>query len=263
MEAKPKKSRRKPVLEPIRLDEILTGPGMSGFLSVLEPPVKAPHLQRLVNEIKDIPLAELSEAQVQAPPAETIPVESSGLESSGARRHQDVSSGVDSLPLETRGGPWSGIYPPLDTSPGGRRLKIREAQIAADGHSLGEQALYEALYRAAHPYSEQARIITVGLDRMAEMARMAYRNCKLNCRALVEKLALEEVRTYSYTRGRTYLVYHAEEVVRRRRAAGLTHVIKTRGVVFVDPETGAERTQKRHVKTTPLVSSRAESLPLA
>src|SRR5579883_2632651 len=77
---------------------------------------------------------------------------------------------------------------------------------------------------------------------------------KLNCRALVEKLALEEVRTYSYTRGRTYLVYHAEEVVRRRRAAGLTHVIKTRGVVFVDPETGAERTQKRHVKTTPLVS---------
>lgn len=255
MEPKPKKSRRKPVLEPIRLDEILTGPGMSGFLSVLEPPVTAPHLQKLVNEIKDIPLKELSEEQAQAPAAEkATPVESSPI----------VSTPIDPMPVvssvpEPSTPPWTGVYPPIDSTPGGRRLKIREAFTAGDGHSLGEQALYETLYGAAHPYSEQARIITLGLDRMAEMARLAYRNCKLNCRALIEKLALEEVRSYSYTRGRTYLVYHPQEIVRRRREAGMTHVIKTRGVVFVDPATGAELTQKRHIKATPVQSTPLDS----
>jgi hypothetical protein len=162
--------------------------------------------------------------------------------------------------LESSTPAWTEVYPPIDTTPGGRRLKVREALTAEDGHSLGEQALYEALYRAAHPYSDQARIVTLGLDRMAELARLAYRNCKLNCRALTEKLALEEVRTYSYTRGRTYLVYHPQEIVRRRRAAGLTHVIKTRGVVFVDPTTGTELTLKRHVKPSPVESTPVEPL---
>src|SRR5215471_8194564 len=47
-----KKSRPKLVLEPISIDEILSGPGMSGFVSILEPREEVPHLQALVDDIQ-------------------------------------------------------------------------------------------------------------------------------------------------------------------------------------------------------------------
>jgi hypothetical protein len=40
-----KRSRPKPEIQPIRVGELLTGAGMRGFLSVLEPPVAVPHLR--------------------------------------------------------------------------------------------------------------------------------------------------------------------------------------------------------------------------
>jgi len=40
----PKRSRPKPGLEPIHVDELMGAAGMSGFLGVLEPPPLAPHL---------------------------------------------------------------------------------------------------------------------------------------------------------------------------------------------------------------------------
>ena len=40
-------SRPKSSIEPIHIHELLTGAGMRGFLSVLDPPVPAPHLQEL------------------------------------------------------------------------------------------------------------------------------------------------------------------------------------------------------------------------
>src|SRR5271167_2174461 len=58
---KKKKSRHKEVLEPISMDEILAGPGMSGFVSILDPPEAGPHLQALVDDIKDIPLLTVAE----------------------------------------------------------------------------------------------------------------------------------------------------------------------------------------------------------
>jgi hypothetical protein len=59
-------------------------------------------------------------------------------------------------------------------------------------------------------------------------------------RSLVVKLAVEERPGFSYTEGRTYIIYSFREILRRRKAAGLTHVIRTRGVAFVDPKTGRE-----------------------
>ncbi len=41
------RSRPKTNIEPIHLDELLRGAGMRGFLSVLDPPVPAPHLREL------------------------------------------------------------------------------------------------------------------------------------------------------------------------------------------------------------------------
>ena len=41
------RSRPRAEIEPIHIPELLNGAGMTGFLSVLNPPVRAPHLQEL------------------------------------------------------------------------------------------------------------------------------------------------------------------------------------------------------------------------
>jgi hypothetical protein len=120
-----------------------------------------------------------------------------------------------------------------------RRPRIREAVTVEDGHSLAEQAVYDAMFRAGKPYQGDSRILTIGLRTLAELSRMAYSNCKANVRALVAKLALEELPGFSYTDGRTYIIHSYPEILRRRKAAGLTHVLKTRGVAFVEPVSGA------------------------
>ena len=109
-----------------------------------------------------------------------------------------------------------------------------------DGHSLAEQAVYDAMYRAGRPYQGDSRVLTIGLRSLAELSRMAYSNCKANVRSLVAKLAIDERPGFSYTEGRTYLIYSFREILRRRKAAGLTHVVRTRGVAFVDPNTGKD-----------------------
>ena len=76
-----------------------------------------------------------------------------------------------------------------------------------DGHSLAEQAVYDAMYREGKPYKGDARILTIGLRTLAELSRMAYSNCKANVRSLVAKLALEELPGFSYTDGRTYIIH--------------------------------------------------------
>ena len=105
---------------------------------------------------------------------------------------------------------------------------------------MAEQAVYDSMYRAGKPYQGDSRVLTIGLRTLAELSRMAYSNCKANVRSLVAKLALDERPGFSYTDGRTYIVYSFREILRRRKAAGLTHVIRTRGVAFVDPGTGKE-----------------------
>lgn len=109
-----------------------------------------------------------------------------------------------------------------------------------DAHTLAEQAVYDAMYRAGRPHQGDSRILTIGLRTLAEMSRMAYSNCKANVRSLVEKLAIDAHDDFSYTTGRTYIVYSFRDILRRRKAAGLTHVIRTRGVLFVDPSNGRE-----------------------
>jgi len=45
-----KRSRPKPDIQPIHVSELLGGAGMTGFLSVLRPPVSAPHLRDPADE---------------------------------------------------------------------------------------------------------------------------------------------------------------------------------------------------------------------
>ena len=144
------------------------------------------------------------------------------------------SSALDSSALDAAVGSWE-----TQNRPGYRRPKIRLASTVQDGHSLAEQAVYDAMFKAGKPYLGESRILTTGLRTLAEKARMAYANCKANVHSLINKLAVEDYGGgFSYTTGRTYIIYSFGEILKRRRVAGLTHVIRTRGVAFVDPRTG-------------------------
>jgi hypothetical protein len=118
---------------------------------------------------------------------------------------------------------------------------IRVARSARDGHSLGEQAVYEALWTNAQPYTENCRTLAVGYRSLSRLCGLTVNNCKANLQGLARKLAIAEAGGHSYTQAKSYLVYGEAEILRRRRAAGLTHYLKSRGVVFVDAATGAEK----------------------
>jgi hypothetical protein len=123
-----------------------------------------------------------------------------------------------------------------------RDKRIRRALAARDGHSLGEQALYQALWEAAEAAEEGegARLICMGYDRMARIANLHWTNVRKNLQALERKLAIETVEREDsgIRKGKTYRVFSAEEVHRRREAAGMVWVRRTRGVEFVLVERG-------------------------
>jgi hypothetical protein len=118
------------------------------------------------------------------------------------------------------------------------RRKIRETVRVQDGHSLGEQAVYSALWAAAQPHMDECRRITIGYRTLSDACGLTVNNCKANLQSLIRKLAIEEAASHTHSQGTTYLIYSYPVILRRRREAGMTHVIKTKGVIFVDHETG-------------------------
>lgn len=255
------RSRSKHKLEPISLEELAGTTGMSGFCSFLTrdssvavpaldqfepaPQLSAPGLafppalQTGAPELDGAPdLAALSPTA----PGPTLPVESesSALALSapplGAFESAALASSVKPAPQPAA----TELGVPEESAPylPRRRTRIREVTTVQDGHSLAEQAVYEAMYRAGRPYRAESRILTIGLRTLAEISRMAYSNCKANVRSLAAKLAIDERPGFSYVDGRTYIIYGFAEILERRKAAGLTHVIRTRGVAFVNPVSG-------------------------
>jgi hypothetical protein len=122
----------------------------------------------------------------------------------------------------------------------GQRLRIRKCGATHDGHSLGEEVLYQALWKAAHAESAKTRTIVIGWRGMSQLCRMTPKNCKINTQRLIRKLALEVLSPYNTPEsiGTTYRVYSDEAILQRRREAGLEWVVRSRGVEFVDPATG-------------------------
>jgi hypothetical protein len=115
------------------------------------------------------------------------------------------------------------------------------ARQVQDGHSHSEHAVYTALWDAAQPHSPDARTVTMGFGAMSKLARLSLNNCRLNIRSLVRKLAIEEIGSEDCENkvGKTYLVYSGATIMKRRKAAGLEWVVRTKGVSFIDPKTGA------------------------
>ncbi len=115
--------------------------------------------------------------------------------------------------------------------------KPRPWSSVRDAHTHAEQNLYQTLFNRGKPVAANARGLVIGVRTLARLVPMAYSNCHANLKSLVQKLAIEERPAERYNDGRLFLIYTEEEILRRRRAAGLTHVLKrTRGVSLINPE---------------------------
>jgi hypothetical protein len=116
-----------------------------------------------------------------------------------------------------------------------RRARILKAAVAEDGHSLAEQAVYEALWKIAAPLTDLTdsdRSVRIGYHRLANLTRLSWVSVKANLRSLEKKLAIEVIGAEnSATReGKCYLIYTRSSILERRKKAGLEWVRRTRGV---------------------------------
>jgi hypothetical protein len=233
------RSRQKRKLEPISLEELAGATGMSGFCSFLTRDASIP-VPALDGVETGAPVPRAPEVTASLLPApETAALETAPLETSAPQSPALDSGYGETTELKAAAPEITAVGSGALDSRYRRRPRIRETASVADGHSLAEEAVYETMFREGKPYQDDSRILTIGLRTLAELSRMAYSNCKANVRSLVAKLALEELPGFSYTDGRTYIIYGRDEILRRRHAAGLTHVLRTRGVAFVHPKTGA------------------------
>jgi hypothetical protein len=122
----------------------------------------------------------------------------------------------------------------------------KKANLVEEGHSHAEHSVYEALWRRSKPYRQDTRVITIGFGAMSRIVRLSLNNCRQNIRSLIRKLAIEEMQAEQCGQkiGKTYLIYSPQATLHRRRSAGLEWVVRTKGVAFVNPLTGAVLTAK-------------------
>jgi hypothetical protein len=243
-------------MEPLGWDEIVSQPGMGGYLSFLNGPIPLPHLQPPAPESTPGPVV-VSDPEVATGPAvASTPdvVSAPDVESAPAiepapvlvsNPEPGIIADFDPAP-EIRRGPGVISIPVFQPVPGNatttrRHPRIRQCAAAHDGHSLGEEVLYQALWQAATTESAGARTIVIGWRGMSQLCRMTPKNCKINTQRLIRKLALEVLSPYNTPEsiGTTYRIFPSEAILRRRRAAGLEWVVRSRGVEFVDPSTGS------------------------
>jgi len=169
---------------------------------------------------------------------------------------QDFSTpGPNSSTLLNVAGPHI-VRPPviIGPPPRNRQFAIRPAHLVEDGHSRAERQVYLSLWENAAPHDQVSRLLTIGFASMGKLTGLSESNARINLRSLVQKLAIDEFDTYhcATSQGRTYRIYHAAEILRRRHVAGLRWVMRrTLAVVFVDPETKLPLFNKTGAKSEP------------
>jgi hypothetical protein len=205
--------KRKFDLTPISYEEAAESPALKGMLSFLEAPAGAR------------PGLDFRRERGAEPFKDTETTKGSVTE-----KGTDIQEGT--VPLR-----WEAPAKTVIRHPGG--AKLHYCLTARDGHSLAEENLYQSLWNSAAAREEtpETRLITIGWDVMAALARTTPRLARENCFRLIEKLALERVAPPDPDRriGTTYRVYSAQAVLARRRRAGKNWVVRNRGVRFVDP----------------------------
>jgi hypothetical protein len=118
--------------------------------------------------------------------------------------------------------------------------KIRRTLKIQDGHSTGEQAVYQALWNAASVETPDTRLIRIGYGGLQSLCGLDKTNCKDNIQSLIRKLAVDVVSPFSVQRnqGNVYRIFSSNAILKRRKAAGMEWVIRNKGVRFVDPPIG-------------------------
>jgi DnaA N-terminal domain len=139
-----------------------------------------------------------------------------------------------------------GVSTPGAFLPGVGRSAVYKANLAQDGHSLGEQAVYEVLWREGKPDKLRtepedlwaARYVSLGYAEVAAKVRINKKSAKLNLQRLIEKQAIEVTSEYIKETScpRTYRVLSYREIVDRRKRAGMVWVVRNKAVTFVTPD---------------------------
>jgi|GEM_PF-3920925 len=231
-----RKSRRRPV-EPVDWEELARAPSLKGLLSFLHVPPEESR-QRYERTRQLAPLSERVTGMLDAPIGESpmgdLPI------GDFERRPSRPAAPQGKLQIALREPEEPAPAEALPGSLIGRRQKIYRAVRAQDGHSAGEQLLYQALWRVAEPEGDISRRIRIGYGGMQELCKLDRTNCKKNIRSLMEKLAVEVIGGFDVRglQGYTYRIYPYSEILKRRREAGMEYVIRTSGVRFVNPPIG-------------------------
>jgi hypothetical protein len=230
------KRRHKTDLQPITYDELVNSSSMDGLISFLDVRPGAPTSG--APELSHAPVNEDSRPDVIPFPA-LVPQNTSLGDAH--RFSRDASIGAPNVgapeftaePERAEAGFFTLSSPDIIHR---RRLEIREARYAQDGHTSGEQRLYEVLYKLGRPIAKHANAVTIGERSLASQARMSYSSVQENARSLARKLAIEIRAASSKNSPKTYVVFSYDEILKRRRAVGLTHYFRrTSAVELVDP----------------------------
>jgi len=250
---KPLATRKQPVLSAEEeLAELLSDPTLKpsiSFLGLREVPVRVKERVRSgTDSVSDTESVSDTDTVSRANRIIFNRETASGTESvsdTGSVSGTDSVSDTDPVPVLDR------------LSPSGRRKnsahyqrpKAKQVTSAEEGHSHTEQHVYEALWSRAAVYDRESREITIGLGTMSHHVRLSLNNCRLNIRSLIRKLAVEELRSEQCEQkvGKTYRIYSSAAILKRRKMAGLEWVIRTKGVIFVDPKSGLPLEEKSAV----------------
>jgi hypothetical protein len=125
--------------------------------------------------------------------------------------------------------------------PGCGRSKIRKCVLAQDGHSLGEEAIYQILWRTGKSENMDpngSRTNRIGAAEISYKVNMAKKNVRQNISRLFEKLAFEIIEDFETmnSRARLYRVFSYKQILERRRAADMLYVVRNKGVVFCNAD---------------------------
>jgi hypothetical protein len=125
--------------------------------------------------------------------------------------------------------------------PGRGRSKVKRCILAQNGHSLGEEAVYQILWRTGKPETSDpnsSRTNRIGTAEIGAKVNMAKKNVRQNISRLYEKLAIEILEDFEtmHSQARLYRVFSYKQILERRRAAGMEYVLRNKGVIFCTRE---------------------------
>jgi hypothetical protein len=235
----PRRRNQKP--EPIRIDELLNSPSMRGLVSFLE--------------VRPIETTPVKTTPVITTPDIPTPVEKTRDETTGVELHVETTR-VDTTTVKTTP---DITTPVVSTS---RPVNVHRCVLAQDGHSRSEELLYQILWKNGQPTENQdCRLVQIPQGDLAEAMRMTTKNLRQALARLEGKLSIEQASWFD--RGsrtaRSWRVYSYKAILQRREQGGLTHVVRTKGVQFVNPETTPVKTTRVVMpdfqETTPVITT--------